>query len=565
MEAAASPSSSGFHALDRRQLIGTIIGLQLTLLLSALDQTIVGTAMPKIIANLNGFERYTWVTTAYLLTSTIAVPIFGKLSDIYGRKWFYLGGAALFVGASALCGAAGDLPLPLDGMNQLILFRGLQGLAGGIISGLTFTVIGDIFPPAERGKYQGLFTAVWGLASVFGPTLGGWITDNLNWRWVFYVNVPVGALALTVLWIAFPYFKPEGVRRVVDYAGVATLIACLVPLLLALTWAGEAQYGWTAPRVIGGLLFAAGMLGAFLFIETRALEPVLPLSLFKNSIISVSSISLFMTGMGMFGAILFIPLFMQGVIGISATQSGSLLTPMMLALMAGSIISGQLVSWLGRYKLLAFTGLALMCGGLVLLGGMGADTSRGTVVRNMLFVGVGLGLTMPIYTLIVQNAVDPRQMGIATASAQFFRLIGGTVGTAIFGSFMLNRYTNYFNNHVPAGVPQQALPAFMNPLGLIQVLPQLREQFGKLPGGEQLLNGLLVITRDALVSALDVVFLVGAVLIAVSFVSNFFLKEVPLRKRNAPGAAQPAAQPADQPAPARHATPEPVEAMERSA
>jgi EmrB/QacA subfamily drug resistance transporter len=565
MEAAASPSSSGFHALDRRQLIGTIIGLQLTLLLSALDQTIVGTAMPKIIANLNGFDRYTWVTTAYLLTSTIAVPIFGKLSDIYGRKWFYLGGAALFVGASALCGAAGDLPLPLDGMNQLILFRGLQGLAGGIISGLTFTVIGDIFPPAERGKYQGLFTAVWGLASVFGPTLGGWITDNLNWRWVFYVNVPVGALALTVLWIAFPYFKPEGVRRVVDYAGVATLIACLVPLLLALTWAGEAQYGWTAPRVIGGLLFAAAMLGAFLFIETRALEPVLPLSLFKNSIISVSSISLFMTGMGMFGAILFIPLFMQGVIGISATQSGSLLTPMMLALMAGSIISGQLVSWLGRYKLLAFTGLALMCGGLVLLGGMGADTSRGTVVRNMLFVGVGLGLTMPIYTLIVQNAVDPRQMGIATASAQFFRLIGGTVGTAIFGSFMLNRYTNYFNNHVPAGVPQQALPAFMNPLGLIQVLPQLREQFGKLPGGEQLLNGLLVITRDALVSALDVVFLVGAVLIAVSFVSNFFLKEVPLRKRNAPGAAQPAAQPADQPAPARHATPEPVEAMERSA
>jgi EmrB/QacA subfamily drug resistance transporter len=565
METAASPSNSGFHALDRRQLIGTIIGLQLTLLLSALDQTIVGTAMPKIIANLNGFERYTWVTTAYLLTSTIAVPIFGKLSDIYGRKWFYLGGAALFVGASALCGAAGDLPLPLDGMNQLILFRGLQGLAGGIISGLTFTVIGDIFPPAERGKYQGLFTAVWGLASVFGPTLGGWITDNLNWRWVFYVNVPVGAVALTVLWIAFPYFKPEGVRRVVDYAGVAALIACLVPLLLALTWAGEAQYSWTAPRVIGGLLFAATMLGAFIFIETRALEPVLPLSLFKNSIISVSSISLFMTGMGMFGAILFIPLFMQGVIGISATQSGSLLTPMMLALMAGSIISGQLVSWLGRYKLLAFAGLALMFGGLVLLGGMGADTSRGIVVRNMLFVGVGLGLTMPIYTLIVQNAVDPRQMGIATASAQFFRLIGGTVGTAIFGSFMLNRYTNYFNNHVPAGVPQQTLPAFMNPLGLIQVLPQLREQFGKLPGGEQLLNGLLVITRDALVSALDVVFLVGAVLIAVSFVSNFFLKEVPLRKRNAPATAQPAAQPADQPAVARHAVPEPVEAIERSA
>jgi MFS family permease len=238
---AETPGGS-FHALTRRQLIGTIAGLMLTLLLASLDQTIVGTAMPKIIANLNGFDRYAWVTTAYLLTSTIAVPIFGKLSDIYGRKWFYLGGTVLFIAASALCGAAGDLPLPLDGMNQLILFRGLQGVGGGVISGIVFIVIGDLFPPAQRAKYQGLFSAVFGLSSVFGPTLGGWITDSFSWRWVFYVNLPVGLLAIVVLALEFPYFRPEGVTRVIDWAGVATLIGGLVPLLLALTWVSE--YGW---------------------------------------------------------------------------------------------------------------------------------------------------------------------------------------------------------------------------------------------------------------------------------------------------------------------------------
>ena len=246
---AAGVRGGGFHALDRRQLIGTIVGLQLTLLLAALDQTIVGTAMPRIIAQLNGFERYAWVTTAYLLTSTIAVPIVGKASDTFGRKWFFLGGAVLFVLASALCGAAGDIPgLPGDGMTQLIVFRGIQGIGAGIILALVFTIVGDIFPPAERGKYQGLFAAVWGLASVFGPTLGGWITDHLSWRWVFYVNLPVGLIAIAVLLLEFPYFRPAGVERVIDWGGVATLIAGLVPLLLALTWVS--QYGWGAPRVV---------------------------------------------------------------------------------------------------------------------------------------------------------------------------------------------------------------------------------------------------------------------------------------------------------------------------
>src|SRR5919202_466866 len=284
MEVAHTPEAQGggFHALTRRQLIGTIVGLMLTLLLASLDGTIVGTAMPRIIAQLNGFERYAWVTTTYLLTSTICVPIFGKLSDIYGRKWFFIGGAALFVAASALCGAAGDLPLPLDGMNQLIVFRGLQGIGGGIISGIVFAVIGDIFPPAQRAKFQGLFSAVFGLSSVFGPSLGGWITDNFSWRWVFYVNLPVGIIAIAVLLIEFPYFKPDGVKRAIDWAGVATLIGGLVPLMLALTWVS--QYGWGAPRVLVGLGIGAVVLAGFLVCESRAAEPILSLALFKNPI-----------------------------------------------------------------------------------------------------------------------------------------------------------------------------------------------------------------------------------------------------------------------------------------
>ena len=446
---------SGFHALTRPQLIGTIAGLMLTLLLAALDQTIVGTAMPRIIAQLNGFERYAWVTTTYLLTSTIAVPIVGKLSDLYGRKWFLLGGAVIFVAASALCGAAGDLPLPLDGMNQLILFRGLQGIGAGMITGIVFTVDRRHLPAGRARQDPGRFSRVFGLSSVFGPALGGWITDNLGWRWVFYVNLPVGIVAIGVLCFVFPYFKPEGGERVIDWAGVGDADRLPRPA------APRADLGRRVRLDLAAGPGPAGargvMLGAFLFFESRAEEPILSLSLFKNRTFSISAVALFMTGMGMFGAILFIPLFMQGVIGVSATQSGSLLTPLMLTLIVGSIISGQLVSRTGRYKYQAITGLAIMTGGLLLLAGMHSDTTQAIVVRNMVVFGLGLGLTMPIYTLIVQNAVERRVLGAATAATQFFRQIGGTVGTAIFTSIMLSRFSSHFDANVPAGVPAQVV------------------------------------------------------------------------------------------------------------
>src|SRR5579864_6824815 len=284
-------AGTGLHNLTKRQLAGTLTGLLLTLFLAALDQTIVGTAMPRIIAQLNGFDRYPWVTTAYLLSSTIAVPIFAKLSDIYGRKWFFLLGAASFVLTSALCGASGDLPLPFDGMNQLILFRSLQGLGGGMMMGLAFTIIGDIFSPVERGRYQGFFAATYGLSSIFGPTLGGWLTDSISWRAVFYVNLPVGAIAIAAIYLYFPYWRPHGIHRRIDWAGVFSLIGCMVPLLLALTWVTD--YGWASMRVDSLLAFAALMLVVFLYSETKAIEPMIPLSLFRNPVISLSSLAVF--------------------------------------------------------------------------------------------------------------------------------------------------------------------------------------------------------------------------------------------------------------------------------
>jgi MFS family permease len=332
--------------------------------------------------------------------------------------------------------------------------------------------------------------------------------------------------------IAFPYFKPEGVKRVIDFAGVATLLAALVPLLLALTWV--TNYGWGAPRVVGLLVFAAVMIVAFILAESRAVEPLLPLSLFRDRIISLSTVSVFLTGMAMFGSILFIPLFMQTVIGVSATQSGSLLTPMMVIWSVGSISAGQLVARMGRYKMVVLVGMALMTVGLFLLARMTAGTTRPTVVVFMLLIGMGMGLTMPIFTLIVQNAAPQRQIGAATATVQFFRQIGSTVGAAVFGSIMLTRYQSHFSGTVPVGTPASALAAFKDPLQLAQVLPQLKGQFAALPNGPQLLQTLLANTKDALVYAITGVFLISAVLTVIAFATDFWLKEVPLRKSFAP-------------------------------
>jgi EmrB/QacA subfamily drug resistance transporter len=520
----------GLHNLTRRQLAGTLTGLLLTLLLAALDQTIVGTAMPRVIAELNGFNRYPWVTTAYLLTSTISVPIFAKLSDIWGRKWFFLGGSVIFVIASALCGASGQVPWIFgDGMTQLIAFRGLQGVGAGIIVGLLFTIIGDVFAPAERARFQGLFAAVWGLASIFGPTLGGWITDHFSWRWIFYVNLPVGALAIGAILVEFPYFRPHGVKRSIDWWGVGTLMACLVPLLLALTWVTD--YGWTSQRVLGLLAVATVMLCAFLFAETRAAEPLIPLWLFREPVIAMSSIAVFLLGVGMFGVILYVPLFMQGVLGVTATHSGSLLTPLLIGAVVASVVAGQTISKTGRYRLLAIAGSIVAAIGMYMMAAMNAGTTEWEVIRNMIVVGVGIGIMQPIYTLAVQNVAPPRHMGAATASTQFFRSIGSTVGVAVFGSVMLTLYHGHFESTIPPGTPAPVLAPFQNPLQLVQIRPRLEATFGAHPGGAAVLHTLLNNVRDALVIGLHEIFLIGAFLMTIGVVFNFFLRDVALRKK----------------------------------
>jgi EmrB/QacA subfamily drug resistance transporter len=527
--------TSGLVRLTRPQLVGTMTGLLLAALLAAIDQTIVGTAEPRIIAQLSGFDRYPWIATAYLLTSTVSVPIFASLSDLHGRKPFFLLGATLFVATSALCGAAGTITfLPhyvpqLDGMGQLILFRGLQGIGAGMVMGLLFTIVGDIFSPAERGRYQGLFAAVWGLASIFGPTLGGWLTDHWSWRACFWVNLPVGAVAVAAIYFEFPHMKPRGSTRRIDWAGFATLVGTVVPLLLALTWA--TQYGWTSTRVDSLLVLSVAMLAVFLYTESKAAEPVIPLILFRNPIIAICSICAFVLGVGMFGVIIYLPLFMQGVLGVSATQSGNLLTPLMMGAVIGSITAGQTISRTGKYKAIALAGTVLVAAGMMFFAQMGLTTSSAYVVYGMIIAGLGMGLLQPVYTIAVQNVAPRRQMGAATSSTIFFRSIGSTVGVAAFGSMMLTRYHTVFAQGMTARVPAAAAPYFSNPLLLMQVRPQLEAAFGRAPGGAALLEALLANVKTALQSGLHLIFVCSAVIMALAIALHAMLKSEPLRVR----------------------------------
>jgi EmrB/QacA subfamily drug resistance transporter len=524
--------TSGLLRLTRPQLIGTMTGLLLAALLAAIDQTIVGTAEPRIIASLSGFDRYPWVATLYLLTSTVSVPIFASLSDRYGRKPFFMLGALLFVVASALCGASGDLTfMPIDGMGQLILFRGLQGIGGGMVTGILFTIVGDIFSPIERGRYQGLFAALWGIASIFGPTLGGWLTDNWSWRACFYVNLPVGAIAIAAIHFEFPHMKPRGTSRKLDWAGFATLIGSVVPLLLALTWA--TRYGWTSTRVLSLIALSVVMLVLLIYSESKAAEPIIPLVLFSDPVIGVCSAAAFVLGMGMFGTIIYLPLFMQGVLGVSATQSGNLLTPLLMGVVIASIIGGQTISRTGEYKMLGIGGSILIAAGMIMFARMDASTARSFVATAMVIAGLGMGFLQPVYTLAVQNVAPRERMGAATSSTIFFRSIGSTVGVAAFGSVMLTQYHNEFSRSLPQGVPQAALPYFENPLLLVQMRPQLEQMFGRVPGGLQMLQTLFMDVKTALMHGLQEIFFWSAVIMTASILLHIALRRVPLRARTA--------------------------------
>ncbi len=527
----AAPPHTDLRGLTRRQLIGTIIGLQLTLLLAALDQTIVSTAMPQIIARLNGFDRYAWVTTAYLLTSTAAVPILGKLSDMYGRKTILLNGALFFILTSALCGAAGQIPVPLDGMNQLIIARRLQGIAGGAIMASVFSSLGDLFPPKERGKYMGLFAGVWGLSSMIGPALGGWLTDAFSWRWIFYVNLPVGLLAITALQVYFPTVKPSTASRKIDYLGAFCLIAFLVPLLLGVTSASA--IGWTAPPVLG--LFFASICAFAFFVraELRAAEPIMPPALLQVEEIRLSLVIIALASVAMFAVVLFAPLYLQAVLGVSATKAGSLFTPMTLAMSIMSATSGQLISRLGKYKYLALAGLSVTAVGLFLLSRYDGFDSTGTsFILLLVMIGAGLGATMPIFTLSLQNAAPRNMLGAVTGLSQFCRSIGATIGAATLGSIMQASYADGMKSsaNLVAALPAEVAKVVDNPARLVQMKSMVIQKYAAAGSGDPYhLEQLYKAVANSLGDAIHLTFLLGALTILVALAAAWFIKERPLR------------------------------------
>jgi EmrB/QacA subfamily drug resistance transporter len=503
-------------------------GVVAAMLMGALDGTIVGTAMPRIIAELHGFEHYTAVTTFYMLAATAVVPIVGKLSDLYGRKPFLLAGVTIFVAGSVLCGAS-------QTMTQLVVFRGIQGIGAGFSQAMAFTTIADLFPPARRGRITGVMGAVFGLASVIGPAIGGFLTDGPGWRWCFYVNIPVGVAALAILYFAFPPIVSDRKRNPrIDWLGAVTLVAGVVPLLLALSWAGR-DYRWASPQIIGMLAGALTMLVAFVFVELRAPEAILPPSLFGHRVVWTSAVVSTLVSMALFGTTLFIPLFVQAVIGSSATRSGAVLTPMMFALIFASIASGQLIAKIGRYRSMAIAGVSVTAVGMFLLSRMSESTSYSAVVANMMVVGVGLGVTMPIFSLTVQNAVDISQVGVATSAIQFLRSMGGSIGAAIFGAVLSNRFGAAMQQAIPAAaashLPSDLVKAFENPQALMNP-----EMAGRLrtagPEVMKQLAPLLGAVRHALASALQDVFLCGAIVVCVGVGVATLLVDIPLRTSN---------------------------------
>jgi EmrB/QacA subfamily drug resistance transporter len=523
----------GLRSLPRRQVMVTLAGVLMAIFLSSLDQTIVSTAMPQIIADLGGFAHYTWLATAYLVTSTVVLPITGKLTDMYGRKHFYTAGITLFILGSLLCGLSQTL-------TQIIIFRGLQGIGAGIMMANAFTVIGDLFPPAERGKYQGFVSAVFGVSAVIGPSLGGFITDTFSWHWIFYINIPLGIVVITLFAFFFPNFRLDKLKHRIDWAGIAALVVAVIPLLLALSWGGT-EYPWVSVPVIS--LFALSVAGIIIFpiIERRSEEPIVPLEIFRNPIVAVSTPIIFLTGFTMFGSIIIIPLFFQGVLGLSATESGSFLTPMVLGQVFGSFSSGQVLARTGgHYRIQGAAGLALMVAGLALLTRINPETSYAIAAVDIVLVGFGLGITLPLYTIAIQNAVSYNILGAATSAVPFFRSMGGAVGLAILGSVMTNRFTSDFNAKLPATIktlipPQELSLMAHNPEVLVspQAQDQLKTLFSQAgPQGAALYQQTLGILRQALNAGLVEVFLIALVITVVAFVISFFLKEIPLRKQH---------------------------------
>jgi len=457
--------------LNGAALASVLIALLFTMLLEALDQTIVGTAMPKIIADLQGFDRYTWVVNAYLLAATMMIPIVGKLSDLFGRKWFLVVGVALFLSGSVLSGMAWTI-------DQLIAFRALQGLGSGIGITLAITVVGDIFPPAERAKWQSILSSVYGFANLVGPTLGGWLADHgplmgplvteaTRWRWVFYINLPVGALALVALLIFLPVDISErsqsviswAVVRRIDFVGAVLVAAATTCLLLGLTWGSNGRYGWGAPLAIGMLVGAGVLYALFVVTESRVADPILPLGLFRNQVFTAASLLSLLHGMILLGLTIYLPFFLQGVLGLSATDSGAVLTPMMVSATAVALLAGFASGMLRRYQFMAILGAIVMSLGVLLLTQMTPSTSLWLALVFMVVTGIGLGVFFSVVPMAAQNALPRRQLGVGTAAVKYLAQLGPTLGVALVGTVVNSALASEVARRVSGGMIKQLTPA----------------------------------------------------------------------------------------------------------
>jgi EmrB/QacA subfamily drug resistance transporter len=531
--------------LTHRQLMLVFTGLMLGMLLAALDQTIVATALPTIVGDLGGLSHLSWVVTAYLLAATVSTPLYGKLGDLYGRKHVFQAAIVIFIIGSIASGAA-------QTMGQLIAFRALQGLGGGGLMVTAMASIADVVTPRERGRYQGYFGAVFGIASVAGPLAGGWFTDNLSWRWVFYINIPLGLASLVVTTFALKASSTK-VQHRIDWLGAGLLAAGVSCIVLLTTWGGT-EYAWASPMIIGLGVGGALLLTVFALVERRAAEPIIPLTLFRNSTFNVSSAVSFVIGFGMFGVISFLPLFLQLVTGASATNSGLLLLPLMFGLLSASVISGRIISRTGRYKLFPVAGTAIATVGMFLLSTMDTGTSRLFSSLFMIVVGIGIGLVMQVVILATQNAVDRKDLGAATANVAFFRSVGGSFGVAIFGAIFNHRLAAELAERFPAAARASLEGVGGGGLSVasIRTLPQPFQ------------SGVI----DAFAHALSSTFLWAVPAVAIAFLVSLALREIPLRgpakpddaARELAAATAAAPDPAETPAEGGTRAPEPADA-----
>lgn len=521
---------------SRREVITTMVGLLLIMFIDTLDQTITATALPRIVGELRAFDLATWVTTIYLVTLTITVPIYGKLSDQFGRKPILFFGLSVFLLGSILSGLS-------QTMVQLIIFRGLQGLGGGALVPIASAVVGDLFPPRERAKWMGVTSSSYGVAIIVGPILGGWLTDHVSWRWIFYVNVPVGLVGMMLLIFVMPTLKRKARNAAVDYVGAVLLMLGTAPLLLGFSWAGS-MYPWLSPQILG--LFGGALLCLLAFVwyenrlEKQAKEPILGPGLFKKSarIFGVTTTMSLLLGICVYGGVFYVPFFMQGVIGISVTNSGLLLIPYALASIVGAVTSGTLMSILGKYKWQGVAGVVIASVGFLLLLRLNINSTINDVLLGVIIMGLGLGTSLAIYTTITQNAL-PHDKGQVSASLAFFRQIGGSIGLAAMGSIMNAAYLPAFREAVPQSL-QHALPGnllsiFENPNNLLEgpgVLAQIRAGFAtRGPQGIAAFDQLSAAMKLGLTQGIHNVFIVCLGVTLAALVVIWFLKELPLRGR----------------------------------